>query len=758
MMNGKPIQEEKDEKIDHHNMVLGGPAEAGQIGNVLFPHLRDHPRVLSLWIALGSGGEDWKGPHLQGGSADVDGVIAVFQVCYLIVGMENVQIGDITQILDHEVDPVFWYPFWVYLLSTNICGLDFWKSPTNLRQTAHVRVPFVSIQAVKVLLESQGIAYSITIEDVQVLSDKENEEMLFNQRREWNGNFNSEAYHTLEEISQELDHLVAEHPGLVSKVNIGHSFENWPLNVLKLSTGGDKPAIWLDTGMHTREWVTQAVALWTANKVILAEIPCLSGIASDYGNGPSITSILDMVDIFLLPVTNPDGYNRVWCKTRSKVSGSLCVGVDLNRNWDAGFRGPGVSNNPCSDSYHRPSVNSEVEVKSIVDFIKRQGNFKAFITFHSYSQLLIFPYGYACTTQPQHPLGGQESFNEVAQKAAQSVRSLHGTKYQVGPICSVISEETWLGLKTILEHVGYCSLGPLLGPASAAEKSFLVFRINVRNGDESSKLSQLLNSDNFKLNVWKSPSTFSHPVDVLVPSVSLQPVKSFPKSQGLEYSVTIEDLQALLDNEDEEMRHNEGQERSNNNFNYGAYHSLEAIYHEMDNIAGEFPDLACRVKIGHSFENQSFQHCRRQAAAGHLAERRHPFPGVALTGYGHLDRKEGHVVSDYGKDPAITSILEKMDIFLLPVANPDGYLYMQTENQFWRKTRSLNSGSSCVGTDPNRNWNSSFAGEETSDNPCSEVYHRPHANLEVEVKSVVDFIQEHENFKCFIDLHSYHSC
>lgn len=37
--------------------------------------------------------------------------------------------------------------------------------------------------------------------------------------------------------------------------------------VLQFSTGGDKPAIWLDAGIHAREWVTQATALWTANKV-----------------------------------------------------------------------------------------------------------------------------------------------------------------------------------------------------------------------------------------------------------------------------------------------------------------------------------------------------------------------------------------------------------------------------------------------------------------------------------------------------------
>lgn len=31
-------------------------------------------------------------------------------------------------------------------------------------------------------------------------------------------------------------------------------------------------------------------------------------LASDYGNDPSITSLLDKMDVFLLPVTNPDGY------------------------------------------------------------------------------------------------------------------------------------------------------------------------------------------------------------------------------------------------------------------------------------------------------------------------------------------------------------------------------------------------------------------------------------------------------------------
>ncbi|XP_008844562.1 carboxypeptidase A4 isoform X1 [Nannospalax galili] len=303
--------------------------------------------------------------------------------------------------------------------------------------------------------------------------------------------------------------------------------------------------------------------------------------------------------------------------------------------------------------------------------------------------------------------------------------------------------------------------GALVGSGTCSREKFFgdqVFRINVRNGDEIRKLTQLVNSDNFKLNVWKSPSTLDQPVDILVPSVSLLPIKSFLKSQGLDYSVTIEDLQVLLDMEDEEMQHNEGQERSGTSFNYGSYHSLEAIYHEMDSIATDFPDLASRVKIGQTFEKRPMYVLKfstgggKQRPAIWLNAGIHSREWISQATAIWTARK---IVADYQKDPAVTSILEKVDIFLLPVANPDGYVYTHTQNRLWRKTRSRNPGSRCIGTDPNRNWNASFAGEGTSHNPCSEVYHGPYPNSEVEVKSVVDFIQNHGNFKCFIDLHSY---
>lgn len=60
---------------------------------------------------------------------------------------------------NYPLTAVVFYPF----------QLDFWKAPTTPGETAHVRVPFVSVQAVKVFLESQDIAYSIMIDDVQVI-------------------------------------------------------------------------------------------------------------------------------------------------------------------------------------------------------------------------------------------------------------------------------------------------------------------------------------------------------------------------------------------------------------------------------------------------------------------------------------------------------------------------------------------------------------------------------------------------------------
>lgn len=308
--------------------------------------------------------------------------------------------------------------------------VDFWLGPVSTELPVDIRVPRFSLIPVKEYLTFHNIPFTVMIENVQELLDKEKAEMEENRMKERSTrSLNFGAYHNLDTIYSWIDTLVADYPNLITKQHIGVTYENRPMYVLKFSTGGNnRPAIWIDTGIHSREWVTQATGVWTANK-----------IATDYGTDASLTSLLNTMDIYMLIVANPDGYvfshtnDRMWRKTRSVNPGYACRGVDPNRNWDAGFGGPGASSYPCSDSYHGPSANSEIEVKNVVNLIQSHGNFKAFISVHSYSQLLMYPYGYVCSSANH-----QAELDSVGRAAAQKLRSLYGTAYQVGSICNII--------------------------------------------------------------------------------------------------------------------------------------------------------------------------------------------------------------------------------------------------------------------------------------------------------------------------------
>ena len=67
---------------------------------------------------------------------------------------------------------------------------------------------------------------------------------------------------------------------------------------------------------------------------------------------------------------------------------------------------------------------------------------------------------------------------------------------------------------------------------------------------------------------------------------------------------------------------------------------------------------------------------------------------------------------------AYNNILDKYDIFIMPSMNPDGYEYSRNYDRMWRKTRSTNRGSNCIGTDPNRNWGYNWGLKGASKNPC----------------------------------------
>uniref|UniRef100_A0A9J7Y937 Carboxypeptidase A1 n=1 Tax=Cyprinus carpio carpio TaxID=630221 RepID=A0A9J7Y937_CYPCA len=400
--------------------------------------------------------------------------------------------------------------------------LDFWREPIHESLPVDVHVPFQSLQDVRAFLGNNQIQYDVMIMDVQDLLDDEEREMVkYRSSPKSTDDFVYTAYHNLSEIYSFINMLVAENRKLVSKIVIGRSYKKRPLNVLKFSTGANRPGIWIDTGIHSREWVTQASGTWFAKKVKLfifkfantnnsscfknrfeqkhtkacTNALCCMQIVKDYKRDPVLTDILNNYDIFLEIVTNPDGFafthskNRMWRKTRKPNPGSKCVGVDPNRNWDAGFGGAGSSGNPCSETYRGPRVNSESEVKAIVDFVKSHGKLKAFVSIHSYSQMLLYPYGYKYT-----PAKDNAELNVLAKRTVSALQSLYNTRYRYGSIINTIyqasggtidwtynqgikysytfelrdtgtygfllpadqivptAEETWLALMTIMKH------------------------------------------------------------------------------------------------------------------------------------------------------------------------------------------------------------------------------------------------------------------------------------------------------------------
>eukprot|EP00061_Rhincodon_typus_P017909 g46840.t1 len=336
--------------------------------------------------------------------------------------------------------------------------LDIWRRPVKSDLIIDVHVPENSLQSFKVFLEYNDIQYSVMIEDLQVMIDNEKaelEQMTMMERS--TSSFNYGKYHTLNEFS----------------------------------TGGTgRPAIWIDSGIHAREWVSPASAIWMAKKGRNFAILTWSGlhvtpdpsnmISSDYGQEPFITSLLRKMDIYMEIVVNPDGYvythtkmikilivgfredsdrrkemrtrfgeaipelvtqvaevvannQQLWRKTRSTRPGRKCVGVDANRNFDAGFGGPGTSSNPCMETYRGPYPNSEHEVAAIVNFVQSHRNIKSFITIHSYSQLLMFPFGYKCV-----PPANYQELDALAKSAVSSLATLYGTRYKIGSICEAI--------------------------------------------------------------------------------------------------------------------------------------------------------------------------------------------------------------------------------------------------------------------------------------------------------------------------------
>lgn len=96
------------------------------------------------------------------------------------------------------------------------------------------------------------------------------------------------------------------------------------------------------------------------------------------------------------------------------------------------------------------------------------------------------------------------------------------------------------------------------------------------------------------------------------------------------------------------------------------------------------------------------------------------------------------ILTNIRRNTPVGRLMNKFQLVVIPIVNPDGYEYSWTNDRYWRKNR-RNNGNGTWGVDPNRNWAKGWGGEGSSGQTSSDVYRGPSAFSEPETASIRDF-------------------
>ena len=207
------------------------------------------------------------------------------------------------------------------------------------------------------------------------------------------------GYYTFQEIEENIDELISLYPNIISeKISIGLSLEGRNIWALKVSDNpnineGEPQALY--TGLHhSREPMSYMNLFYF-----------MHWLGENYNSDSLAQHLVNNREMWFIPAINPDGlvYNQTIApdgggmqrkNTRDSCS-STPIGVDLNRNYGYlwGYDNDGSSPDGCSETYRGTSPFSEPETQAVRDFVN-QHDFKINFNYHSYSDLLIYPFGY----------------------------------------------------------------------------------------------------------------------------------------------------------------------------------------------------------------------------------------------------------------------------------------------------------------------------------------------------------------------------
>jgi hypothetical protein len=239
----------------------------------------------------------------------------------------------------------------------------------------------------------------------------------------WVHSFAFDTYHSYAEIELGLHSL--ESLGIAKVESIGLSVEGRQIWAIKISdepsvNDQDEPDILFVGLHHACEWISAEVSYYLAVNLV-----------QNYDSDSALKTLIDNSEIWIVPVVNPDGleysrtHDRDWRKNR-RDNGDGTFGVDLNRNygymWGLDSGSSGVTSAP---DYRGSYAFSEPEVIAIRDLISNPSReFQAVLSYHSYSQLILYPWGYTNELAPDSSV-----MSTLAAEMSDLIRNVHGENY-----------------------------------------------------------------------------------------------------------------------------------------------------------------------------------------------------------------------------------------------------------------------------------------------------------------------------------------
>ncbi|KAI2602566.1 hypothetical protein GGR54DRAFT_653785 [Hypoxylon sp. NC1633] len=192
---------------------------------------------------------------------------------------------------------------------------------------------------------------------------------------------------------------------------------------------------------------------------------------------------------------------------------------------------------------------------------------------------------------------------------------------------------------------------------------------------------------------------------------------------------------------------------------FTAYHAYADHLTFLKDIQSTFSSNSELITAGKSFEGRDIQGIHLWGSGGKGSK-----PAIYFNGNVHarewisskvVEYLTYQLVANYNNDTTVKGFLDKYDFYILPIVNPDGFVYTQTTNRLWRKNRQTRSGTTAVGTDINRNWPYMWDGEGSSTSPGAAAGDTLE-NTGIRCRVLpCDQLAAKNGIKLYIDWHSY---